>query len=238
VATEGFRFEAAAPCNVNVINSTMAVFTDFADLSAVGISSTSEFLGQARFFNSALFAWLDWDFIIGGGDIGFDLLHMFDHSINGGWVSGGTLHLINKSSWIAHDQTFPVYQIYFGAGAGTPGKISELIGCSAANGVQYDNPNPVNVVKAWANFPILTAPPTTPYELAAPQLLSSWDAGGSTLKLSWPGDLGYFGLYQTTNVSTPVTWSAATTIPIYSNDQWTVSLPATNRRAFYRLRAP
>jgi hypothetical protein len=238
VATEGYRFEAAGPCNVNVINPTMAVFDDFADLSAVGISSTSGFAGQARFFNSALFAPLDWDFIIGGGDIGFDLLHMFDHSINGGWVSGGTLHLVNKSSWIAYDQTFPVYQIYFGAGAGTPGKMSEIIGCSAANGVQYDNSNPNNVVKAWVNFPLLTVTSTTPYDLASPELLSSWDSAGSNLTLSWPGDIGYFGLYQTTNVSAPVTWKPAAAIPVYSNEQWTVSLPATNNRAFYRLRAP
>lgn len=238
VAVEGYRFEAAATCNVNVINPTMAVFDDFADLSAVGISSTRGFAGQVRFFNSALFAPLDWDFIIGGGDIGFDLLHMFDHSINGGWVSGGTLRLINKSSWIAYDQTFPVFQIYFGPGAGTPGKISEIVGCSAANGVQYDNSNPGNVVKAWANFPILSSPPITPYELASPQLRSSWDAGGGVLKLSWPGDVGYFGLYQATDCSLPVTWTATPTAPWYSNDQWTVSLPATNSRAFFRLRAP
>ncbi len=238
VAVEGYRFEAAANCNLNVINPTMAVFDDFADLSAVGISSTSGFAGQARFFNSALFAPLDWDFIIGGGDIGFDLLHMFDHSINGGWVSGGTLHLINKSSWIAYDQTFPVYQIYFGPGAGSPGKISEIIGCSAANGVQYENSNPNHAVKAWANFPLLTATATPPYELAAPQLTSRRDAAGGALKVSWPGDIGYFGLFQTTDLSPPATWAAVPTAPLYSNDQWTVSLPATNSRAWFQLRAP
>ena len=239
VSVEGYRFEANASCTINVINPTMAVFTDFGDLSAVGISSTSDFAGQARFFNSALFAPLEWDFIIGGGDIGFELLHMFDHSINGGRVDGGTLHLINKSSWIAYDQTFPVYQIYFGAGAGTAGRISEVIGCSAANGVQYDNPNPDNIVKAWANFPLLTTPPTPIYELTSPLLSSSWDVAGKALTLSWPGDIGYFGLYQTLSLSPPpTTWAATTNLAVYSNNQWTVTLPRDNLRAFYRLKAP
>lgn len=238
VANEGYRFEAAAPCEVNVINPTMAVFNDFDDLSAVGISSTGGFAGRARFLNSALFAPLDWDFIIGGGDVGFELLHMFDHSINGGWVSGGTLHLINKSSWIAYDQTFPVFQITFAAGAGTPGKISEVIGCSAANGVQINNTDPDNVVKAWVNFPLLSTPATTPYELSPPQLRSSWDAAGSGLNLSWPGDVGYFDLLETTNLTATQTWTALTNAPVYSNGRWSVSLPAGLPRAFHRLRAP
>ena len=240
VTVEGFRFEAAAPCDVNVINPTLAILADYDDLTnaTVGVSSTGDFQGRARFFNSALFARPDWDFIIGGGDIGFDLIHMFDHSINGARVDGGTLHLVNKSSWIAYDQTFPVYQIYFGAGAGTPGKISEVIGCSAANGVQFDNPNPNNVVKAWGNFPLLATPSTPIYELASPQLLSSWDVDGKALTLSWPGDIGYFGLYQTLSLAPPSTWTATTNPAVFSNNQWMVTLSTESLRAFYRLKAP
>lgn len=240
ITVEGYRFEAAAPCEVNVINSTLAILADFEDLNniAVGVSSTSDFQGRARFFNTALFARPDWDFIIGGGDVGFELLHMFDHSINGGWVSGGTLHLINKSSWIASDQTFPVYQITFGAGAGTPGKISEIIGCSAANGVQYNNSNPANIVKAWVNFPLLTAPAIPPYELSPPQLLSSWGATGDALNLSWSGDIGYFDLLETAILAPHASWTVVTNPPVYSNGQWNVSLPAGHTSAFHRLRAP
>ncbi len=240
ITVEGFRFEAAAPCDVSVINSTLAILADYDDLTntTVGISSTSDFQGRAHFFNTSLFARPDWDFIIGGGDIGFDLIHMFDHSINGGWVGGGTLHLVNKSSWLAYDQSFPVYQIYFTAGAGTPGKISEVIGCSAGNGVQVNNVNPANVVKAWVNFPLLTAPLIPTYELSQPQLLSSWDAAGKNLTFSWPGDIGYFGLYETTNVTPPATWTATAKTPDYLNGQWKVTLPATNGLGFYRLKAP
>lgn len=237
ISNEGYRFEAAAPCQVDVINPTMAVFNEFDDLSAVGITSTSGFAGQARFFNAALFAPLDWDFLIGGGDVSFDLLHMFDHSVNGGWVSGGTLRLVNKTSWIAYDQTFPVYQITFAAGAGTPGKISEVVGCSAANGIQINNVEAANVVKAWANFPILSAPAVPIYEAPSPPLSLRRSPVDDTVTLSWPGDVGYFGLFQSPELA-PAAWDTVTNRAVFSDNQWNVSLPADRGRAFYRLKAP
>ncbi len=234
VAVEGFRFEAAAPCKIDLINPLMAVFTHYGDLSPVGVSSSSNFQGVGRFFNTSLFAQPAWDIIVGGGDIRFELLHMFDHSINGARVDGGTLHLVNKSSWIAYDQTFPPFQITFGANSGTPGKISEIIGCSASNGVQYSNANPANVVQAWINFPLLTLPATTSYELASPRLLAGMNADGSR-KLAWPGNLGYFDLFQTVNLSSP--WVTVTNTQVYLNSQWTVTVPGADTNAFFRLRA-
>ena len=41
VAVEGFRFEAAAACNVDLITPFMAVFTHYADLSPISESSVS-----------------------------------------------------------------------------------------------------------------------------------------------------------------------------------------------------
>ena len=102
--------------------------------------------------------------------------------------------------------------------AGTAGKISEIIGCSAANGVQFDNSNPDNVVKAWANFPLLTAPAIPVYELSSPQLASGWDAASNALSLSWLGDIGYFDLYQALSLSPPTTWTANTNSAVFSNN--------------------
>jgi hypothetical protein len=164
---------------------------------------------------------------------------MFDHSINGGRVDGGTLHLINQSSWIANDQTFPVYQVYFGTNAGTPGRISEVICGSATSGVQYSNPNPANVVQAWANFDLSAMPaPTVPHELSPPPLTASAAAGGTPLALAWPGDVGYFALFQSSGLSTSPTWTTLTNLPWFANNQWTLTLPATNAPGYYRLRAP
>jgi len=163
---------------------------------------------------------------------------MFDHSINGARVDGGTLHLINKSSWIAYDQTFPVYQIYFGTNAGTPGAISEVICCSATSGVQYSNPNAANPVKAWVNFPLQTLVANTPHELTSPQLQASAAADSSSLILAWPGDIGYFGVFQTSGVFPSTVWLAVTNTPYYSNNLWALTLPATNSATLYRLAAP
>ena len=51
---EGFRFDAAGPCNFNTVNSTMAIFADYPDLqtNVVGVVSSANFQGAARFFNS------------------------------------------------------------------------------------------------------------------------------------------------------------------------------------------
>jgi hypothetical protein len=240
VTVDGFRFEAPAPCQIDVINPTMAVFGDFVDLAPVGIASTSNFLGRARFFNSALFARPTWDISVGGGDIGFELLHMFDHSLNGARVDGGTLHLINKSSWIAYDGTnpvFAVYQVYFGTNAGTAGRISEVIGCSAPSGVQYSNANPTNVVKAWVNFPLQGQVSTVPYVLTPPPMDITRNVSSNSMTMSWPGDVGYFDLQRTTDASAG-NWTSLTNPPVYSNNRWVIAFPAVNPASFYRLRAP
>jgi hypothetical protein len=219
----------------------MAILSDFTDVTYFGIDSTSNFLGQARFFNSALFARPTWDFAIGGGDVGFELLHMFDHSINGGRVDGGTLQLINHSSWIVDDPTtpFPVYQIYFGTNAGSAGKISEVIGGSCTSGIRINNPNPANVVQAWINFDFTPNPASTiPRELTSPLLLAFPGSTANPLTLAWPGDVGYFGLFQTADLSPPAAWIPITNTPFYSNNQWTLTLPVTDPPSFYRLRAP
>ncbi len=239
VTVEGYRFEAAAPSSVNIVNPTMAILSDFTNVTLYGIDSTSNFLGQARFFNSALFASPTWDFDLWGGDVGFDLLHMFDHSANGARVDGGVLHLINQSSWIADNGTFPVYEIYFSTNAGAPGKVSEVICGSATSGVQYTNPNPANPVLAWVNFDLSSSPPaTTPYIPPPPELLAGQATPGTTLSLAWPASEGYFGLFQATNLAPPIAWLPLTNTPWYSAGQWSLTLPVTNAQAAFRLQAP
>ena len=131
-----------------------------------------------------------------------------------------------------------MYQIYFGTNAGTPGKISEVIGCSATSGVHYSNPNPANPVMAWVNFPLQALVPTTPHELTSPPLLAAPAADPNALTLAWPGDVGYFGLFQTSGLFSPATWLAVTNTPYYSNNQWSLTFPVANPAAYYRLAAP
>jgi hypothetical protein len=104
--------------------------------------------------------------------------------------------------------------------------------------VHYYNPNAANPVKAWVNFPLQSLVANTPHELSSPQLLASPAADPTSLALAWPGDVGYFGLFQTSGVFPSATWLTVTNVPYYSNNQWALTLPATNPAAYYRLAAP
>ena len=121
---QGCVLAAAAPCNITVVNSTMAIFSIVQSAltnQTVGVMSTASFQGTARFFNLALFSEPTWDFIVGGGDVGFDLVHMLNHAFNGSSVSGGVFHLINSGAYITYNgaSNFPPYSVNFAPGAGT-----------------------------------------------------------------------------------------------------------------------
>ena len=238
--TEGFRLDAGAACNLNTINSSMALFADYPDLvtNTVGVISTSSFQGTARFFNSAVFGGPYWDFVIGGGDISFAQVHMLDHSFQGSRVDGGVFHLINNGAYISYNgaSNFPPYNVTFGAGAGINGKVSEMIGCYSYNGCNYSNSNPINPVLAWANYNLAT--PLTPvntFEVTPPPLLISSTGITQCSILNWPGNAGAFNLYSTRSIASPVTWTLATNTPLFANSQWTVTLTNSANIGFYRL---
>ena len=239
---EGMRFESAAPGAIDMVNSTLAIFADEsvnADLTnaTVGAVSTANFQGLARFYNLALFARPFWDFIVGGGDLRLDMTHMLDHSFQGSKVDGGTLHMINNSPYIAYTGTpFPVYNVTFGAGAGTPGKVSEVIGCSTRTGFSIAN-NSASPILAWGNFRLDSNPAYPTVNVSPPQL--SLASAGANATLSWPTNGGAFNLLAATAVSPPANWTMATNPQIFSNGQWTVTLPIpTNGNLFHRLRQP
>ena len=153
---QGFVFDAAAACTNTVVNTTMAIFADYADLisNTVAVVSTTNFQGTARFFNSTLFAGPAWDFIVNGGDVGLDSVHMLDHAFNGSIVNSGVFHLVNNGAYITYNgaSNFPPYNVTFGAGAGVAGRTNEFIGCYAFNGCTFDNPNVNNPVTFWGNY--------------------------------------------------------------------------------------
>jgi hypothetical protein len=104
--------------------------------------------------------------------------------------------------------------------------------------VHYSNPNATNAVKAWVNFPLQSLVANTPRELTSPQLLAAPAADANSLTLAWPGDIGYFGLFQSSGFFPSATWLTVTNTPYYSNNQWALTLSATNAAAYYRLAAP
>lgn len=245
---QGYVLDAAAPCAINVVNSPMAIFSTAATAltnNTVGVMSTANFQGTARFFNTALFGGPEWDFVINGGDVGFDLVHMLDHAYNGSSVSGGVLHLINNGAYITDNGLthFPPYNVTFGPNAGIGGKVSELIGGYAYNGYTDSNTDTNNPVNIWDDYALSSYSVLSqtnqfkPTEPDSPVLSYSFDPSSHDLMLTWPGDAGAFYVFATASLTPPITWSRITNSPTYSNGQWILTLPPTNGEGvFYRLR--
>ncbi|HWD21399.1 MAG TPA: glycosyl hydrolase family 28-related protein [Verrucomicrobiae bacterium] len=153
----GFVLDAAAPCQINAVNTPMTTFNfgGYGDLAqaTVAVLSTTNFQGTARFFGSVLWGGTYLDFVVNGGDVGFDLAHMDTHSFIGSVVNGGVFHLINNSAYISYSGTsnFPPYNVFFSPGSGKPGATSEFIGCYAYNGCTMVNAS-TNPVNAWNDF--------------------------------------------------------------------------------------
>ena len=61
-------------------------------------------------------------------------------------------------------------------------------------------------------------------------------SAGSGLGFNWPGNIGQWGVYGTTNLSPPVVWLPVPGAPVLSNQQWTLTVSGrTNAAGSYRL---
>lgn len=238
-SVQGFVLDAAAPCTITDVNpSWFACFSSYGlSNSTVAVISTTNFQGTARFFNAPLFGGPKWDYIVNGGDVGFELVHMLDHAFNGSSASGGVLHLINNGAYITYTGTsnFPPYNVTFGTSAGISGKVSEIIGGYAYNGCTDTNLNTNNPVLAWVDYNLsshLVA--VSNYTVTPPTLQSGGLGAGATM--SWPWNIGAFNLCSTTNLTPPAVWTMVTNTPSLTNRQWTVQLPGGKTgMQFYRL---
>jgi hypothetical protein len=72
--------------------------------------------------------------------------------------------------------------------------------------------------------------------VSQPNLSIARHGAGSGFTLAWPSDPGFFDLYTSTSLTTPIPWARATDSPSLINGQWTIDVPAaTNLSRFYRL---
>jgi autotransporter-associated beta strand protein len=238
---------------IDVVNSPMAILSfetnptyGYLTNETVGVMSTTNFQGTARFFNSDLFGGPTWDFVVAGGDVGFDLVHMLDVGLMSR-VDAGVFHLINNGAYITDNDgpnNFPPYSVTFGANAGIAGKVSEVIGDYAYNGYDYTNLNTNNPVNVWMDYALNSyqllsnTNQYSEFQPVSPQLALQYNPNSQGLNLSWSNNpIGSFSLLYATNLSLPVAWTPVTNLPSLSNGQWSVSLPiGTNNAGFYQLR--
>jgi hypothetical protein len=234
-AVQCFRFDAAAPCHIDIVNPEwMVTLADYPDLTGYGVISTPSFQGVARFFNAPLWGGRQWDYVIQGGDVGFELTHMGYLSTHGSKVDGGVLHLINGGF---EGNTSSLYTVPFNsASAGVPGKISEIIGCYAWTGLSFTRVNSGNPVFAWGNFGINNLVTQTPLDVTPPKLFFTPSPASQSVTLLWSNNMGAFDLYSTPSLATPVNWTPVTNIPYFATNRWSaVDSTASSPQRFYRL---
>ena len=234
-SVECFRFESAADSVINIVNPEWMVTTaDYPDLTGYGVISTPSFQGTARFFNSPLWGGRLWDYVIQGGDVGFELMHAGYLSTYGSEVDGGVAHFINCG---LEGNTSSFYNIPFNSTSnGVPGKLSEIIGCYAWTGVTNTLANAGNPVNAWGNFGINHLVNQTIFNVTPPTVQLSSNSAGQSVALTWTNNQGAFNLYSTPSLSAPVAWTEMTNLAYFGTNFWTVTDSATNAAGrFYRL---
>ncbi len=150
---QAFELDSSGSNTIYAVNTPMTPFNfnDDSDLAndTVGVISTTNFQGTARFFNSVLWGGSHLDFNINGGDVGMDEVHLGNNSVLGSTVNGGVFHLINSS---ANASGNPIYNITFGTNAGLAGATSEYIGCYAYNGCSLINLAASNPISCWNDY--------------------------------------------------------------------------------------
>jgi autotransporter-associated beta strand protein len=234
---QGFVLDAAAPCNIAAVNTPMTTFNfgNYSDLAeaTVAVLSTTNFQGTARFTSSVLWGGTYLDFVVNGGDVGFDMAHMDSHSFIGSIVNGGVFHLINNSAYSADNgpSNFPPYNVTFGPAAGLPGKTSEIIGCYAYNGCGAVNPNTNNPLAAWNDYALSSYSEFNPQ---APVVYDVYPAGSGLFQ--YTNVLSFIAASQywidTNNITVTLNGANVTNLVFNgSASSWTVSDPdvAVNR---------
>jgi hypothetical protein len=152
-----FVFDSSAPCTLNDVNPEWLVSLNggYAGLTNQAILfSTTNFQGTVRFFNSPIWGSHNQDYIVNGGDIGFELAHLWQYAFQGSQVNGGVFHLINCGAFNIVDggNGNSPYSVGFGANSGLAGKTNEVIGCFSYNGLSIHNNNVANPDNVWMNY--------------------------------------------------------------------------------------
>ena len=179
---QGVVLDGTAPCTINAVNTPLCVFNfgSYADLATtvVGVLSTTNFQGTARFFNTILFAGPYWDFNINGGEVTIEVVHS-DNAKMDSVVNDGVFRLVNHSSSNTGGNS-SAYNVMFAARPGLAGKTNEFVGCYNYHGYTFTNASEGDPLNVWGNFGLSAYPPVVAGLTAAP--------GSLRVTVSWTAD--------------------------------------------------
>jgi autotransporter-associated beta strand protein len=152
-----FVFDSTAPCTFSDINPEWLVSLNggYPGLTnQAALISTTDFQGTVRFFNSPMWGSHNHEYIVNGGDIGFELVHLWQYAFEGSEINGGSFHLINCGAFNVVDggSGSPPYNLTFGPASGLPNRTNEVIGCFSYSGWNIKNDNITNPANIWTDY--------------------------------------------------------------------------------------
>ncbi|HTB84154.1 MAG TPA: glycosyl hydrolase family 28-related protein [Candidatus Sulfotelmatobacter sp.] len=152
-----FVFDGPGPCTFNDVNPEWLVslsggYPGLTNQAAV--LTSSNFTGTVRFFNSPIWGSHNWDYIINGGDVTMELVHLWQYAFQGTQVNGGAFHLINCGAFNVVDGGSGnlAYNLTLGTNAGIVGKTNEVIGCFSYGGWNVARQNVATPANIWMDY--------------------------------------------------------------------------------------
>lgn len=157
VTYQCFVFDSTAPCTFNDVNPEWLVSLNegYPGLTnQAAVLTTSNFQGTVHFFNSPIWGPHNWDYIINGGDVTMELVHLWQYAFLGTQVNGGAFHLINCGAFNVVDggSGYPAYNLSLGTDAGIAGTTNEVIGCFSYGGWNIINNNVADPANIWMDY--------------------------------------------------------------------------------------
>ncbi len=152
---QAFVFDGTGASTVNIINPNWLVILNggFSDLpNPTAVVSATNYQGTVRIFNSPICSSPVWDYVINGGDIGLELVHLYQYANSGIQINGGVFHLVNAGALNIVHGSSGAFNLMLGASAGIAGKTNEFIGNYSFNGYTFTNLNSGNPANVWVDY--------------------------------------------------------------------------------------
>jgi len=152
-----FVFDGPGSCTFNDVNPEWLVSLNggYPGLTnQAAVLTTSNFQGTVHFFNSPIWGSHNSDYIINGGDVTMELVHLWQYAFLGTQVNAGSFHLINCGAFNVTDggSGNPAYNLTLGPNAGSAGETNEVIGCFSYGGWNVVNDNVTNLANIWMDY--------------------------------------------------------------------------------------
>ena len=247
-------FYSPSYTNAGLANGTTYYYVVSA-VNAVGESTNS---AQVSALPGALLSRVGWIASASSTESGGSAANAIDGNINTRWATGasqssgqwfevdmGATNTFNKLVLDAGSSTgdYPRgYQVNVSndginwgspvaSGAGTSAVTAISFATQTARYIRVTQTSTGSTGNWWSIAEFYVYGPSAP---TGPIVLNASAVSGGGITLSWTNSATE--LYSTPSLTLPVVWTLVTNAPVFSNGQWTLTLPSNNSQGFFRLK--